>query len=262
MSYREKLKHAYAHLMTFQESVQAFLDDDPYEEVRKYEPHPDPLVRVVVIGYKKRRELPADLPFIAGDIIYNMRSALDHLAYSLCVAHVGAEKIKEGVSMFPIHAAIGSYMDAGVRACRQMSDEAKGLIQQMQPYHGPKPHDRQRHPLAVLNALSNIDKHRHLILKGMVSARTSLGIQAMMDVDMEASVGGAVLGPFQDQTDVIRLTLRVAGPKPDVKMKADFVIDPTFPDPGPAAGEIVTAELGRIFKHIDQEVFGPLEKLL
>jgi hypothetical protein len=243
-------------LVAVQTTVEEFLKTDPYDQVAEQYQRPGN-TELVVMHLKKRSDLPEALPLIVGDTIYNMRSALDHLAYSLCVANVG-DRIKEGRSMFPIHAAVGSYMDSGVQACRQMSIEVQGIIERLQPYHAGN--KASEHPLGVLNQLSNVDKHRHLVFTGSAEVRQEITLLPdSQDCELIAAQAEVRSGPFNDQTDVARVLIRRTGANPRPKLDTYITIDITFPPAGPAPGKLVTKELERIWLHIKNEVFPVLE---
>jgi hypothetical protein len=98
---------------------------------------------------------PLRLSVLCGDVVHNLRSALDHLANCLVVANEGTPKEGPGGTQFPIaspeKASIADIEGRGV------SDNAMGLVRDVQPR---APSD----PLAILNGLSNVDKHRTLNL--------------------------------------------------------------------------------------------------
>ena len=115
---------------------------------------------------------PADISILVGEVIYQLRSALDHLAFDLVKVNrrgitlpAGWEKRCE----FPLLLNIPTKGNPPVaykplprdywdRSLPGISDSAFAIIEGLQPYHR----------LGVTNALrliadlSNIDKHRHL----------------------------------------------------------------------------------------------------
>ena len=98
---------------------------------------------------------------VFGDLVHNLRSALDYLARQLVIASGGkpADRIKgQKDTAFPINL---SPLKGG-----QLSDVPPGLpapmrqlLDQMQPYHSQVPGE---HPLAQLHQLDITDKHRLL----------------------------------------------------------------------------------------------------
>jgi hypothetical protein len=112
-----------------------------------------------------------DWGIILGDIAHNLRSALDHLVFEL--AKSGTNPNRER-TQFPIFSDENEYLrprceNGGAserdRMLAGVPEEARKLIDAYQPFH-PHPsavpeHAKDRpHPLSVLSAISNRDKHR------------------------------------------------------------------------------------------------------
>jgi hypothetical protein len=108
------------------------------------------------------------LGVIAGDCVHNTRSALDHLAYEVAKHDLGHEFNR---AFFPIYRDGAEYrrdMQTRYESGRKrrgrlawlnrLDPENRARICRAQPYQGGQ--DADSHPLAILNALSNIDKHR------------------------------------------------------------------------------------------------------
>jgi hypothetical protein len=115
---------------------------------------------------------PERLPILMGDYMFNVRSALDHLAVSL------APRKYRGKVSFPINRtdplardqASGDYLNAKaarrwLALCEWLPDNCIAALKVLQPYeaaalHG---HPADRHALALLHGFQNADKHRELI---------------------------------------------------------------------------------------------------
>jgi len=100
---------------------------------------------------------PLALSAITGDVVNNLRAALDHVVWGLA-----KPKLRGSHTAFPI------YLDESDRSQKRFARALEGVpkravtaIRRMQPYEGSgEPRDK---PLAVLNALVNEDKHRSLL---------------------------------------------------------------------------------------------------
>ena len=97
-----------------------------------------------------------DVQVVIGDIAHNLRSALDHSTWQLVLANGGKPKPGSRGTRFPIlferpEKPLG--IEGGV------SESALTVIEDAQPYNA-QPVDRYRHPIAVLQHVSNTDKHR------------------------------------------------------------------------------------------------------
>lgn len=101
--------------------------------------------------------LDIDALGIAGDVIHNLRAALDHLAYQLVVSGTGNE-FPENTG-FPIADSLEGYKaEKKRREIHRMSLNAVKVIDSLQPYK-----DGVGDALWRIHKLDTIDKHRLLI---------------------------------------------------------------------------------------------------
>jgi len=112
----------------------------------------------------KFQELPPDdIAVLTGEAVYQMRSALDHLAFDLVKLNPTNIELPadwEDHCCFPIwfqRKKSGKY-NCFSRNLPGISEAAFTFIEGVQPYHGGNTALR----LGLLAKLSNIDKHRHL----------------------------------------------------------------------------------------------------
>jgi hypothetical protein len=103
------------------------------------------------------REIPPEVPLIAGDAISNLRSALDHLAHHLVVVGTGSPGPFTHV-YFPIAATGAEYKAVRDKRTQGMKPEALNAIDDLQPYG-----DGAGKDFWHLHCLNNIDKHRLLL---------------------------------------------------------------------------------------------------
>ena len=111
-----------------------------------------------------RLEIPADTPIrisiIVADIINNLRSALDYIAWEL--AKLGCST-PDNQCKFPI---LIDRPRGGLKSSPRLkgiSIEAINEIELLQPYR--RTYDPRSHPLWLLKILSNHDKHRSIITR-------------------------------------------------------------------------------------------------
>ncbi len=112
-------------------------------------------------------EVDPDWLLWAGEIMFDMRSALDHLGYQLHVRHFRGNlpSQHEGVPMFPIYDSPARFKKWGENRIRLLGDRDQRAIKHLQPYITRR--DKwagTRFWLGKLNQLHNIDKHRKLHL--------------------------------------------------------------------------------------------------
>jgi hypothetical protein len=104
---------------------------------------------------------------MAGDVIHNLRSALDHLAQHLALVNTPTLTSKElrGVE-FPISETLAEYKSPGTKARKVKGIHPRAIeaIDRFEPYGGGN--GQFSTLLWRLHALDNIDKHRNLFTVG------------------------------------------------------------------------------------------------
>jgi hypothetical protein len=166
---RQKLIRAKEHLEAFEGEVAIYAAVNPYSIVRRLEQHiPEKSGRPgVTWRVSMTAPPPPRLSVLAGDCLHNLRSALDHLAWILVLDNGGTPSDGPPGTRFPI---IREVRATGTGAPRPLAIRSKvggasaralALVEDLQPYRSAQ--DPALHPLAILNALSNADKHRTLV---------------------------------------------------------------------------------------------------
>jgi hypothetical protein len=161
-SHRIRLERAKVHLDALGRDIRGWCDRHRAVCATDY----DPLTGI----HTETCRLPVSIPdddfgTLIGDVLHNCRSALNHLAYDLAVAHTGSlsKELEEG-SEFPIFLT-EPRNDAWEKRVGGIAPEAQAAIKSLQPYH---PHDSDVDGLEALYRLSNIDKHRRPTLTGFI----------------------------------------------------------------------------------------------
>jgi hypothetical protein len=154
-----KLVRAAKHLRTIKKCIAAYAKTKPHKIIKKTK------------GKKKLnipKPPPIEISILAGEMIYQMRSALDHLAFQLVKVNPNISTIEpkwEENTEFPLLTKWPNNRPAKKsdfsRALPGISDGAFAIIESLQPYHGV---GAVNNALGFLRHLSNIDKHRHLNL--------------------------------------------------------------------------------------------------
>ena len=108
--------------------------------------------------------IPSRLGALAGESIYLMRSALDHLAWHLVKAAGGEPGPRTTFPVFALDPARHAESLATYQGCVEgMSDTAKHRIEKLQPYH--RHGGWQQNVLWILDDLSRTDRHTALALR-------------------------------------------------------------------------------------------------
>lgn len=163
-SVRLKIKWAEHHLSDLHGIVKGFFEGRPYKV--RAERHAKSRQPVYYID--SMRSTPFEIPARIGDVIQNLRSALDHLAWHLVEIGCGERKItlteRQLKSVgFPI---IDTDIPQRYEANRKVKvpairDDTLKKIDALKPYKGGND------ALWQLNQLNNVDKHRFLLTAGL-----------------------------------------------------------------------------------------------
>lgn len=106
--------------------------------------------------------VPDEWGAVIGDILHNLRAALDHAAWALVLAEGGIPKRRAGSGRPPTQFPIHVVEPPEVRGFRLpdvtpgLSTEVRRVLEEVQPYGFRTP---QRAPLYLVAELNNVDKH-------------------------------------------------------------------------------------------------------
>jgi len=155
---RVKVERAKKHLKDFDLQAEAFRDAYTHVIGTKKDPQTQQAIRYFTKLPISKFEVLA----VAGDVLQNLRSALDHLAFHL--VEVGlrrpvGEKIGKRIA-FPIIEKASEYEGFKTRKIKGARKATVKAIDALKPYKGGN------HALWLLHYVNNVDKHRHLIKVG------------------------------------------------------------------------------------------------
>lgn len=166
---KAKIERAYEHIGNFDsESGDALRES--YGKVIAFKTDPSNGHRVYYLTGDI--VVPPVCSAIAADVMQNLRSALDHLAYRLCVAGYGSipeDRLKN--LYFPIAPKASDYPGRVTGTIEGLAKpEAVKAVRLIEAYKGGK-----EEILWVINDLNRIDKHRLLITLAMEDVGAKLG---------------------------------------------------------------------------------------
>lgn len=217
---------------------------------------------------------PPRLPVIAGDIVHNLRSSLDHLAYQL-VESIAGKATRD--TYFPVCVSDTQFRQLLKRVDKRgrkngplagipTTHDVIKVIRGHQPYNRGDPKKGftpDQDPLAFVNSMWNIDKHRMLHATFLAAPETAQQVFDLFEVDPEATllqqhVGKKVLGrSLVDGIELARFRFAADNrPKPHVRPKGPL---PThimigYVKKGPGSMRIGLRGWDRIFTRIDQVI--------
>ena len=156
----KKLERAEEHINQLEREREAFLNKTPNRELADYDADSEKAFK----DFHGQRVVDPRLSVLTGDVLHQLRSSLDHMACDLILSNGGSITLK---SQFPIFL----YEPTKQGDIRRYNGQIEGvtrpeiltIIKRHQPYAAGDGRGGS-HSLAVLKSLSNIDKHRALIL--------------------------------------------------------------------------------------------------
>lgn len=237
--------------------------DDYYVPSVEVDPETDERIIRAYIG---KEEPPfAEWSVRVGEIVHNLHSALDHLAYQLARHGAG------GHTAFPITDSEDIWRESvhmkrkatrrnakRPRKTHGMATGAIAAIKSLQPYHG-----RQRVGLRLLRDLSSWDKHR-LLQTGVFVTRVS-SLVFHHDLPGYGIPASQVrTGRLYDGAEVIRFYLppHPDGARAKVQVEAEIKTDVVFKKGTGAENRPVAQTLLTIADFIETEVWLALDSFL
>jgi hypothetical protein len=219
-----KLNRADAHLKALQAEIPAFFDRDPYSfredldcEAGQYSLH-----------IEIREQPPLLWSVIAGDLVHNLRSALDHLAWQLVLVSNNKPSSNTQFPIFSVEPVNGRPLAKWKRMVAGMSGPILKCIRHVQPYTAGD--QAQDTGLAILNSLSNMDKHRLPVARVAAVARHdpgSIGLIPVRDIEiLDAEI--FTERPLEDGDKIAWADVRCTGPQPEVDVKGPIPMHIAF----------------------------------
>jgi hypothetical protein len=146
---RLKIVAAADHMHRLQDAVEGFLEEGL--QLAIVEGQANSQRTKYVFRVERMRRYPIrEWGIVLGDAIHCYRSALDQLAYAFA-------KEPSHRTSFPICLDEREWVTKAPSQYWSINPNVLRLIDRVQPYHREDP---SAHPLAILRALSNLDKHR------------------------------------------------------------------------------------------------------
>jgi hypothetical protein len=287
----DKLFRAREHIRNLRRRMDRFIESRPYEVRLNPDSYPDTYGRQrgAAIEVFVVKPIPAvRWGTVIGDVIHNLRSALDHIAWGLTDVARGPapDPIPDGSPWhrvaFPIFIDKSKYF-AKDRKGRPERTSGHGMLwgvdpkllprfDALQPFNTGQGGDPRLEPLSALNELWNRDKHRRTALVGAFVGVKDL--RSVPPIDELPRLGPEVLdlgppGPFEDGTVLGRIR-----PSPQMgrmnwslleyylNMNLVFTFDVAFEEGPPGNGEVVLDLLRRLANATRVAILCFVEELL
>jgi hypothetical protein len=219
-----KIDRAEARLEELKQEIGRHYGGDTHQIPGEY----DPEKHVFTFFFQPRTELPPSIDLIIGEIAHGLRSALNNL-----VATLSGTPNADGD--FPIFVNEIDYRASGLRKISRMTTADQNFVTALQPYHSPDPDDT---PLAILNRLARIDKHRDGTFSVIAEVYGNFDFFGRMDVSGYGKVE-MFAGVMEPGDPLAKVEVIPSGPNPELDIKVDFSAGIAFgkrwvlPDPFP-----------------------------
>jgi hypothetical protein len=220
-----KLERAKVHRDQLHDEVMAYRNRAPIEWTfeQKFD-RPDQNESTLAARVHIKEPIPVAWGLIVGDVLTNLRAALDHAVYGHAAARSQLTEPQERRLQYPVLRNSDQWLGAAAvpatptspakpnveSAKKNLKDfldtDVLNAIERSQPYHSPDP---DRHWLTLLNALVNRDKHRAVRTVAWVSDDFNIAYSEATVVSVDAPPVEMIEGAL-----VATAILRQAPPKP------------------------------------------------
>ena len=217
-----KIARAEKHAESLKSEIAAFLAEENYEVRQNFDAETGRKTAI----FHVLREVPVEWSVILGEILHNLRSALDHIITDLTVAESGHPLEQTEFPIFEDEAAFFALRTKGGQAgqpapnsglfkIRGVSPAARAVIQGLQPFESAKV--GKIASLLIVHNLNIIDKHRTINIVRQQAAQFRCDIlRDIHPIEMNIPVG-----EVKDGTKLAEW-LPAKEPKEEMDMKFEF----------------------------------------
>lgn len=262
----DKVARAERHFSELSDAIDAFLAEDPYTVTVKGYAVPtgdQVMLRFTVLVHS---EVPPEIAPIIGDVMFNLRSALDHLAYALVIAN---NKKPSARTEFPIFYSSDRFKGigkterdrwtTGLDKMAGMSKPAQALIESLQPYNARVP---KREALWLLHELHITDKHHRLHPCGGMVFDARFVVSEDHGVTV-LSASEPFSGPFVNGAEIAWCEAVFHGDASKMDVDYDFPFDVALLEAPPEVdGGSVKQAIGFILRRVGGEIIPKVRALL
>jgi hypothetical protein len=246
---RIKIERAKHHIVDLESRIRIFRDAGPCE-IHSEE---DSETGAYVFKIKNVRPVAPDISGAVGDVIHNLRSALDHLAWGLVEAN-GSKPTKS--TGFPIYESRAKYKAESLAKVKGMSKSAVDAIDVLKPYK------RGNSDLWLLHNLDIIDKHRLLLACNVAQTLACITYFVPDNPFPYLNLVSSLTSPASDRLAIIKngtelfRTIRAPKMNPEVQ----FIAEVAFGEPRSLRGRPVLPFLHQLAQFLDgiADRFAPL----
>jgi hypothetical protein len=238
-----RLDRAYLHLKELEERIEDFRKEH-YDEIiaqQKASAREYGFEGSALFNRQPLFDVPVSLPIITGEVIYNLRSAMDYVVYELARRdsgswRAGTQFIVEDRKFDPKNPNRG--FDGRAKSCLAGLDQRHiAMIESYQPYKGVT-------WAKSLVDISNPDKHRRLT-----------AVEGRFSAEVGTTIPFGTSFPGAPESDELTVTTGSSFGEPDVKIDLEYTIEVALPDGRPlvATLQYLASEVGKLLVEFKPE---------
>jgi len=160
--------------------------------------------------------IPAMLSIIAGETLYQLRSALDHVMCALAIQN-GATNITH--TYFPTGADVQNFETQAKEKIKLLSPEARAMVASLEPFNGGKGYG-----LRLLNSINLVDKHQGLIAIASGVFSTSASFRMLPTLGVNVIEAPKFHDVTKDEIVIIRVPGGVTEMDGDLNISMDIAL--------------------------------------
>ena len=210
--------------------------------------------RDVVVRLTVKGSTPSRIGCIVGDVVHNLRTALDYLAY-LAVEWNG--KVPTRQTQFPVCSIEAKFPEIVKSQLAGAPVPFIGLVESLQPFRCDQPLESI---LGIVHRLDINDKHNRLLISALMSSQVSLEFDEPGCLERAPTL---TIPPFPlvDGTELARFRLAIGHEVIRPPFKIELGADLALIDESPIHGQPLTITLYQIIKQVTDIIFAA-EQLL
>lgn len=221
-----RIERAETHRVAFAKAWSNFLDDDPYSPSLQIDHDGAGSLRIV----PRYESLPAVFGLELGEMLYQLRAALDGSIYAAAIRESGVDPPPNARDLeFPICSSTAHFNQAN-RKIAPLTGQRRLIVETIQPYNAPGNLDPEtlvfslNRALDILNDWARKDRHRalHVVGSWASSATPLLLIPAPAHLDSLAVTGDGFL---ESEREVARFKISGFVPGMNVQANPNLMID-------------------------------------
>lgn len=252
-SFDAKIARAEEHLDILKSEIQDFVKLIKHKAYVKTNPANN---TAWIVYHTLNSSPPIRIGTIIGDCVHNMRSALDNLICGLIRVHYSSHDCVN--RQFPIATTTERWTNRRTDHTEGVPEDVMAVIKSFQPCFGPDELGL-KHPLAILQHLDNINKHRTVLLTVGYDVDVQFAVHANGSVWMatypKPIFAGPITIPFPPDFDASTIPKEV---KVEFQGSTRIILrDLADPDLRAMPVTVILAQLLQFFKEIFIPKFKP-----